>query len=263
MMQQTLQTFLNLLIQYGTRLLGGLVVLIIGRLILGLMDNAFRRFLERKQIDPTLKPVIISTVSLLLKIALVLAAAATMGIETTSFVAILGSFGLAAGLALQGSLANVAGGFLLLFFRPIRVGDYIYAQDKEGFVREIQLLVTILETPDNITIYLPNGNLANGQITNFSAKGNLRINLSFRVDNDVPIEKVRGLLTEAMLQNPKVLKDPKPVVVVTKLDTTTEITMRPWCLPNDKRALAVELLEAAKKNFEEARIPPLKATNVV
>ncbi len=261
MIQQTIQALTQLLIHYGTRILGGLIVFVIGRFIISLIDRSFRRFLERKEIDTTLKPVIISTISLLLKIALVLTAAATMGIETTSFVAILGSFGLAAGLAMQGSLSNIAGGFLLLFFRPIRVGDYIQAQDKEGFVKEIQLLITILETPDNVTIYMPNGSLAHGQIKNFSVKGNLRLNLSFQIDNEVPIDKVRAILLNAMQQHNKVLKEPAPAVIVSKLDIRTEVTMRPWCLPGDQRALAAELLEVAKKIFEQAEIPPLKNQN--
>lgn len=242
-------------IEYGTRFLGGLIVLAIGWVLINAVNRAVVRTLSRQDIDATLRPVIASTLSLLLKILVILASAATMGIETTSFVAVLGSFGLAAGLAMQGSLSNLAGGFLILLFRPLRVGDHIKAQGTEGMVKEIQLLVTILETNDKITIYVPNGSLANGQITNFSQAGILRLNVPILVTHYADIDKARAQLLALLTQNPLALKDPTPTVVVSNVDINgIELTMRPWCEPHNKPALTVQLLEKTPKALQEIGI---------
>jgi small conductance mechanosensitive channel len=140
----------------------------------------------------------------------ILAAASTVGIETTSFVAVLGSLGLAAGLALQGSLANLAGGLLLLIFRPVRVGDYIRVQGFEGYTREIQLLTTILETNDKTRIYLPNGSLANGTIINLSQFGATRLHIPLQISHEADIQQVRQLLLDIVAQHPQVVTDPRP-----------------------------------------------------
>lgn len=245
----------ELAIQYGIQITGALVALIIGWWLIGWIVNGITKIVSNKAVDPTLKPVIISTSSLLLKVMLLLAIASTIGIKTTSFVAVLGAAGLAIGLAFQGSLANIAGGFLLLFFRPIEVEDYIKAQGVEGFVEEVTLFTTKLRTPDNQSIYIPNGTLANGNIINASQKGSVRLHLAIGIGYGENIGKAKDILLNVMQQNSMVLQTPAPQVAVVNLgDSSVDLDMRPWCKPIDAPAVTVTILEAAKIALDNANI---------
>ena len=245
----------ELIFTYGSRLIGGLLVLIIGWWVIGMINNAIRKMMQKNELDPTLKPVITSTTSILLKIMLLLAVVSTLGVQTTSFVAVLGAFGLAAGLALQGSLGNLAGGFLILFFRPFNVGDYIRAQGHEGFVKEIQLFTTALETPDKETIYLPNGGLSSDSIVNVSRIGILRLHLAIGIGYGENIGKAREAILKVMQANPLVLDNPAPSVAVVNLgDSSVDLDMRPWCKAGDAPDVTVQILESAKIALDEAGV---------
>jgi small conductance mechanosensitive channel len=258
-MQETtnfLNSIINLLIQYGTRVLGGLAVLVIGWIVVGMIEKAMRNRLSKNGIDPTAKSLLMSALSIILKMVVLLAAAATMGVETTSFIALLGSFGLAAGLALQGSLTNLAGGILLLIFRPIRVGDYVKAQGSEGYVKEIQLLTTILETGDNSHVYIPNGSLANGQIVNLSQHGSIRLHIPVQVGATANLGQVRAIMLDIMRKHPQVAKDPEPVMGINRFTGEfTEVDARPWCHTDHIAGVMGDLTESFKVAFHQNNIP--------
>ncbi|MEZ4884110.1 MAG: mechanosensitive ion channel [Chitinophagales bacterium] len=245
----------QLVLTYGTRFVGGFLFLIIGWWVVGIINRTIQKIVNKNRIDPTLKPVITSTTSILLKIMLLLAVISTLGIETTSFVAVLGAFGLAAGLAMQGSLGNLAGGFLILFFRPFNVGDYIKAQGHEGFVKEIQLFTTILETNDKQTIYLPNGSVSGNNIVNMSQAGLIRLHLAIGIGYGENIGKAREALMEVLQNHPLVLQEPAPSVAVVNLgDSSVDLDMRPWCKPLDGPAVTVQILEKGKIALDKAGI---------
>ncbi len=242
-------------IEHGLNILVSLLILFIGWMVIKGIVRFIERILDDKQIDATLKPLIVSTASLLMKIMLLLAVASTMGIKTTSFIAVLGGLSIAAGLALQGSLANLAGGILLLIFRPLKVGEYIKAQGVEGFVKEVQLLVTIVETADKQTVFLPNGALANSTITNVSRQGTIRLHIPVGVGYEADIKQARDVLVNAMQETPLVLKNPAPTVAVVNLgDSSVDLDLRPWCNAGDVPAVTVTVLENAKLALDAANI---------
>lgn len=242
-------------IEHGINILVSLFILFIGWLLIGIIVQFIERFLENKKIDETLKPLIVSTTSLLLKIMLLLTFASTIGIKTTSFVAVLGGLSIAFGLAMQGSLANLAGGILLLFFRPLKVGEYIKTQGVEGFVKEVQLLVTIIKTLDNQTIFLPNGALANSSITNVSRQGTVRLHIPVGIGYEADIKEARDVLVKAMKNTPLVLANPAPTVAVVNLgDSSVDLDLRPYCNAGDAPAVTVTVLENAKLALDAANI---------
>jgi small conductance mechanosensitive channel len=200
--------------------------------------------LERRGVEPTLKRFLHSLVTISLKILLFITAIQMMGVATTSFVAIIGAAGLAVGLALQGTLANFAGGTLILLFRPYKLGDLIEAQGVLGTVKEIQIFTTVLLTPENKTAIIPNGAMANGNIVNYSADGKMRVDLTFGVSYGEPLDKVRQVLEEVMRGDSHVLKEPAPSVTVAKLNLEgIELAVRPWCDPKDYWTVHFGILE--------------------
>lgn len=245
----------DLIVKYGIRLVGALLFLIIGWIIVGMIVNGISKMVGKTKMDATLKPVIVSIVSVLLKIMLLLAVVSTLGVETTSFVAVLGAFGLAFGLAMQGSLGNLAGGVLLLFFRPFSVDDYIKGMGHEGFVKEITLFTTILETADKQTIFLPNGALSGGDIVNVSRAGIVRLHLAIGIGYGENIKNAKDVITKVMQNNPLILEHPAPSVAVVNLgDSSVDLDMRPWCKPINAPAVTVQILESAKIALDEAGI---------
>lgn len=242
-------------IQFATKVLLALIILYIGWKIINFISRKIAQFLDNQKLDATLRPALKFTVSLLLKILLLLSVAGTVGIKTTSFIAVLGAFSFALGLALQGSLGHLAGGILLLTFRPIKVGDYIKAQGEEGIVKEVQLFVTILETADRETIFLPNGTLVNGNITNYTRAGQLRLHIPVGIGYGENIGQARKVLLDVMQADSLVLVNPRPQVAVVNLgDNSVDLQLRPWCKPEHKPAVFVNVLEKAKIALDEAGI---------
>lgn len=228
------EKFMQLLSDYGPKVLGALAVFIVGLYITSLITKLISKALHRKGIDVSLQSFLGSLVSGGLKVLLLITVAGMLGIQTTSFVAVIGALGLAVGLALQGSLANFAGGVLILVFKPFKVGDLIESNGQTGHVQEIQIFNTILLTPENKTVILANGSVSNGTIINYSRHGNLRVDITMAVAPDSDIEKVRRIALEVMAANQAVLKDPAPSVNVLKVgDGMITFAIRPYATPAD------------------------------
>jgi small conductance mechanosensitive channel len=199
-----------------------------------------------------------------LKILLFISVIQMLGVATTSFVAVIGAAGLAVGLALQGTLANFAGGVLILLFRPYKVGDVIEAQGHAGEVREIQIFTTVLLTVDNRTVIIPNGAMANGNIVNNTEQGRIRVDLPMLVNDHVDVPRVRAVLLDAAKGHPLVLADPAPTVVITGLTVNgTQLSVRPWCAPQDFWTVSGEVVERCLEALQGAKVPgPTQHINV-
>ena len=213
----TIQKYQDIVVEniigYAPKVATALLVLIIGMWLAGGVTKLIRRALEARKVDPTLTPFISNLVSWMLKAVVVISVASTLGVQTTSFVAVLGAAGLAVGLALQGSLSNFAGGVLILIFRPYKVGDLIEAQGEIGIVDEIQIFTTIMTSPENRRVIVPNGALSNGTIRNYSAEDVVRVDTTVGVAYDADLATVKKVLTEMITKVPGVVQDPAPYFV--------------------------------------------------
>ena len=213
------------------------------------------RIMIKREIDPTMSKFLADSLLWALRILLFVTFISKLGIETSSFVAILGAAGLAVGLSLQGSLSNFAGGMLIILFKPFRVGDTIEAQNVIGTVGEIQIFVTKLITGNNQTIFVPNGILSNGVITNYSLGKNRRANLLFNISYDTNIKKAKEIVMHVLENHPKVLKNPAPTVVVNLLtDSAIQLAIRPWSKNEDFIEMTSDVLEGCKDAFDTAGI---------
>lgn len=209
----------------------------------------------KRELDPTLSKFLADSLLWALRVLLFISVISKLGVETSSFVAILGAAGLAIGLSLQGSLSNFAGGMLIILFKPFRVGDTIEAQGVIGTVLEIQIFVTKLITGNNQTIFIPNGILSNGVITNNSMQGNRRADLLFSLSYDTNIKAAKDTVLQVMQSHPKVLKNPAPTVVVRGLtDTAIQLAIRPWAKNADFGDMSSDILEQVKTAFDQAGI---------
>ena len=221
-------------IAYAPRLALAIFTLIIGLWVIGVVVNLLRASMERSKVDPTLIPFMRNMASWLLKLLLFISVASMVGIATTSFVAVLGAAGLAIGLALQGSLANFAGGVLIMIFKPYKVGDLIETQGELGVVKEVQIFNTIIVSPQNRRIIIPNGMSSNGTVTNYTAEGRLRVDLSIGIGYNEDIAKAKSVLLEVLTSHDKVLKDPAPFVGVSEMaDSSVNLVVRPFCNASD------------------------------
>ena len=253
------QTYLDegvkMIMEYGPKFLLAVIVLIVGIVIINKITKIMGKLMERKKLEVSLKSFLTSLVNILLKALLLISVADMVGVETTSFVAIVGAAGLAVGLALQGTLANFAGGVLILIFKPYSVGDLIEAQGHVGSVKEIQIFVTTLLTPENKTVIIPNGAMSNGNITNFTTEGKMRVDLIFGISYDSSIKEARNVLVKVMQNHPRVLKDPAPFVGVTELgDSAVNLAVRPYCHPDFYWDVYFDIYEAGKEALEKAGV---------
>lgn len=239
----------------GPKFLLAIVTLLIGLWIINRVMKLVANGMGKRQTDPSLVTFLSSLVSIGLKALLLISVASMIGIETTSFVAILGAAGLAVGLALQGTLANFAGGVLVLLFKPYKVGHLIDAQGHTGWVSEIQIFVTTLTTVDNKTVIIPNGAISNGDITNYSTLGKIRVDLVMGISYESNIKKAREVLMAAMESHDKVMKDPAPFVGVVELgDNSVNLAVRPYCTPEDYWDVYFDIYEAGKEALDAAGI---------
>jgi small conductance mechanosensitive channel len=247
--------FIKLLIDYSPKLISAFIVLFVGLYIIRLLNRLVRRIMVKRELDPTLSKFLADSLLWALRILLFVTFISKLGIETSSFVAILGAAGLAVGLSLQGSLSNFAGGMLIILFKPFRVGDTIEAQNVIGTVGEIQIFVTKLITGNNQTIFVPNGILSNGVITNYSLGKNRRANLLFNISYDTNIKKAKEIVMHVLENHPKVLKNPAPTVVVNLLtDSAIQLAIRPWSKNEDFIEMTSDVLEGCKEAFDTAGI---------
>ncbi len=247
------ETWLPVIMQYGGRLLLALLTLVIGWWLVGKLTRGMLALLTRRGVEPTLHGFLGSLLGIVLKILLLVSVAGMVGVETTSFIAMIGAAGLAIGLALQGSLANFAGGVLILIFRPFKVGEYIEAQGVGGTVNQIQIFHTVLLTPDNKTVVIPNGNLSNGSVVNYSRQETRRVDLNMGIAYDDDVKLARSILLELAHGDPRVLKDPEPVVWLATLgDSSVNLSLRMWTRTDDFWPTFFELQEQAKERFDAA-----------
>lgn len=242
----------NLITTQGPEILLGLVVFVVLWVIINSFTKALGKAINKKGVDPTLAPFVSTMIQLSLKIALLLSLASHYGIKTTSFIAILGAAGLAIGMALKDSLSHFASGIILLWYRPFRVGDYIEGAGTGGTVKEIQLFSTILLTPDNKTIIIPNGSLLNGTMTNYSTQARRRVDITFGVAYSDDFEKAKKEILTLLQNDERVLKDPAPLVRVISLgDNSVNIVSRSWVEKADYWNVYFDLMEGVKKRFDE------------
>ncbi len=243
--------WLPLLVQYGKHIVFALITLAIGWWLIGRIVSSLGHFMDKRHADPMVTGFLSSLLNALLRVLLLLSVAGMVGIETTSFIALIGAAGLAVGLALQGSLANFAGGVLILFLRPFRAGDYIEAQGTAGTVESIMIFHTILRTADNKVIILPNGSLSNGTITNYSRKPTRRVDINVGIDYTDDIKKARSVLLGLAAADQRVLKDPAAVVYLTSLgDNSVNLSLRMWTNSADYWGVFFELQEQMKEAFD-------------
>lgn len=228
-MEELTQWALDLAMAYGLKLIGAVIVLIIGLWVIKAIVNGIKKGFDKRGMDPSLKPFLISMINILLKVMLVISVLSMVGIAMTSFVAILGAAGLAVGLALSGTLQNFAGGVMLLIFKPFKVGDVIEAQGYTGAVQQIQIFITILNTPDNKTVIIPNGPLSTGALVNYSTMPTRRVDWSFGIAYGDDYIKAAAWLMEMMEADERILKDPAPFTALGELaDSSVNITTRAW-----------------------------------
>ncbi len=246
-------TSISIVSSWGIRVLGALGVLIIGRIVAGWARRGTRKGLERANLDPTLIPFLASLVYYAIITMVLIAVLNLFGIETTSLIAVVGAAGLAIGLAMQGTLSNVAAGVMLLVFRPFKLGDFVEISGTSGSVAEIALFSTTLNTGDNVRITVPNGSIYGEIIKNFSAndtrRNELVVGISYGDDMGRAIEVISAVLAD----DPRVLATPEPLVAVSNLgDSSVDIVVRPWCNKSDYWPLRFDLNRAFKERLEAA-----------
>lgn len=254
-MESLSMTAYEMILTYVPQIALAIVTLVVGLWIIGMVVKVVKLSMEKSKVDPTLIPFMSSLVSWTLKVLLFISVASMIGIATTSFIAVLGAAGLAIGLALQGSLANFAGGVLIMVFKPYKVGDLVEAQGHLGVVKEVQIFNTILTSPHNKQVILPNGMVSNGAIVNFTAEGLIRVDLSVGIAYDADIAKAKAVLLEVMTQHEKVLTDPAPFVGVLEMaDSSVNLAVRPHCKPEDYWDVFFDINEQVKMALDANNI---------
>ena len=246
-----LASTMDLVTTWGIRVLGALVVLLIGRVLSGWARGTVRKIMTRGNVDNTLVPFISNLVYYLMMAFVIIAVLGLFGIPTASVIAVLGAAGLAVGLALQGTLGNFAAGVMLLLFRPFRVGDAVDIAGTMGSVQEISIFNTVLNTPDNVRIIVPNGTVFGQTIRNFSTNDTRRVDMVFGVGYGDDIDNAMKIMNNALASDERVLKDPAPVVALTELaDSSVNFVVRPWCRREDYWALRWDLTRRLKEDLE-------------
>jgi len=253
--QMYLEKVSGMVIEYAPKFLLAIFVLIVGLRIIKFLSGILSKNLTKKDVDPTLAPFAVNLLNWTLKIMLVISVAAMLGVETTSFIAVLGAMGLAVGLALQGTLGNFSGGVLLMIFKPYRVNDLIETQGQIGVVKEIQIFTTILASPQNKMVIIPNGPIMNGKIINYTILGKIRVDLTVGISYESDIEKAKKVLILEMTNHPLVLGDPAPFVGVSELaDSSVNLAVRPYCEPKDYWTVYFDILEQSKLALDKNSI---------
>jgi small conductance mechanosensitive channel len=240
---------------FGVKLLAAILVLVIGRWAAMLLRNFLERTMKRTDVDPTLVSFSSNLAYVAMFAFVIIAALAQLGIQTTSFIAILGAAGLAIGLALQGSLANFAAGVLMLLFRPFKVDDYIEGGGTAGTVKEIQIFNTILVSPDNKTIIVPNSSMTGNNIVNYARQGTRRVDMVFGIAYDSDIDAAKRILWDILENDSRVLPEPEPKVAVLELaDSSVNVACRPWVNAADYWDFYFDMMETVKKRFDNGGI---------
>ena len=245
----------ELLSSFGISFFIALCILIIGRQAIKIVIKIISSALERSNTEDTVRIFVTNLLNTLLMIVVFIAAINQLGIQTTSIIAVLGAAGLAIGLALQGSLSNFAAGILIVIYRPYKVGDYIQADNHLGTVDDIQIFSTVLRTPDNKIVVVPNGSIMNGSIVNFSHQKERRIDIVIGCSYDDDIDKVKEVLADVLSKDERILKEPKPRIALSELaDSSVNFIVRPWVKNSEYLDVLYSLLEEIKKRFDQEGI---------
>ena len=232
-----------------------IAIFYVGKMVVGMLVRGMRKVMQKQEIDKTLETFVSNLVRMVLMVIVVIAAISQLGIETTSFIAIFGAAGLAVGLALQGSLSNFAAGVLIVLFRPYRVGDFIEGAGIAGVVEQVQILTTVLRTGDNKRIIVPNGQIMDSIITNYSANETRRVDMIVGVSYSDDLDKVRSVLEELVAADDRILEDPACTIAVSELaDSSVNFVLRPWVNTPDYWNVKFDLTEAIKKRFDKEGI---------
>jgi small conductance mechanosensitive channel len=246
-----LEKVYELLTVYGVKVIGAIVIFVVGRWVAKAIATFIRRLMNKSNTDPTLVSFVGNLSYVALLAFVIIAALNQLGIQTASFIAVLGAAGLAVGLALQGSLSNFAAGVLMIIFKPFKVGDYIEGAGVAGTVEEIQIFTTQLASPDNKTIIVPNSKMTSDNITNYTVKGTRRVDFVFGIGYDDDIDKARSIIEDIVKQDARVLKEPPPIIVVSELaDSSVNLTMRAWTEAGDYWGFYFDTTEKVKKAFD-------------
>ena len=241
--------------EYGAKILGTVIVLIVGMWIAKMIKTGVVKVMQARSVDPTLVSFTTSLLYMALKIFVIVAALEKLDVKTTSFVAILGAAGLAVGLALQGSLSNFAAGVLMIIFKPFKIGDFVEAGGTMGSVQEISIFTTILNTPDNKKVIVPNSGVMGGNITNFNANGTRRVDLVAGIGYGDDIDKAKSVIEGILTADERILKDPAYTVAVVEMaDSSVNLVVRPWCSCVDYWGVYFDTTETIKKRFDEEGI---------
>ena len=243
-------------ITLGGRIIGAMIILVIGKLIVNWINRIFRLLLEKQNVEPSVQTFLKSTVNILLLVMLGIAVISKLGIEITGFAALLASAGVAIGVALSGNLQNVAGGLIILIFRPYKVGDYIDSDSgASGTIQEIQIFHTILKTGDNKIVYAPNGSMSNSVITNFSHLGTRRVDLSFSMEYGEDYERVEQVLKDIIAADTRILTSPEPFIRLGEMaDSSVNLTVRVWVKSEDYWDVHFDLKKNVYTTFTKLNI---------
>jgi len=255
----SLQSYWDLIVKlsasYAPKFLLAIITLVVGLWIIKRIVKIIRKLMQKSSVDASLQSFLVPLISILFKILLILSVVSMVGIETTSFVAILASAGFAIGMALQGSLGNFAGGVLILLFKPYKVGDYIEALGFAGTVKEIHIFNTVMLTVDNKKIFIPNGAISNGPITNYTAEPMRRLDLIFSVGYKDDIDKAKGLIEKVIKSDDRILSDPAYMIAVGQLaENSVNLTVRVWCKTDDYWNINFDFHEKVKREFDASGI---------
>lgn len=242
--------------QLGFTIIKALIVFLVGRLVINLLNKLVRKILSKRDIDPSVKTFVGSLVNVSLTILLIISVVGALGVQTTSFAALLASAGVAVGMALSGNLSNFAGGLIILLFKPYKVGDYIEAQGVGGTVKEVQMFHTVLGTVDNKVIYIPNGSLSSGVVTNFSNQTTRRVDWTFGVEYGSDYEKVKQVIESVLAKDSRILSEPTaPFIALTALaDSSVNVVVRVWVNSSDYWGVYFDINKNIYATFNEVGI---------
>ena len=254
-----LQIFLQQLIDWGVsaggRIIGAVIIFVVGRFLISFLRKMLARLLAKRHVDASIQSFVKSLVNILLTILLIIAVIGKLGVETTSFAALLASAGVAIGMALSGNLQNFAGGLIVLLFRPFKVGDWIESQGVSGTVKEIQIFHTILTTGDNKVIYIPNGAMSSGVVTNYNTQTARRVEWIVGVDYGEDYDKVQQIVTDILAADKRILKDPAPFIALHALDASSvNVVARVWVNSADYWGVYFDINKAIYATFNEKGI---------
>lgn len=245
----------HLALTYGPKVIGAIVVLIVGLWVVRVLMKMLKNVMEKRNVDPGLIPFMSGVVGTILRVGLIISVIQMIGIETTSFIAVLGAAGLAIGMALSGTLQNFAGGVIILLFKPFKVGDFIEAQGQSGTVHSIQIFNTVLKTPDNKTVVLPNSPISTGALVNYSTEAQRRVDMEFGIGYEDDIDAAKATLRELIAQDGRILKEPASQIVVAELaESSVNIKVRVWVAASDYWGVFFDMQEQVKKTFDSKGI---------